>query len=107
MVGTRKFSKKPRTFELGYLGSRYKKFAALQCYSLVKGSCAVHFTMTSSVGSSRLLVVCRCVLITSVYCVGYVRLELELRAYKERLEALEQREKELAATPVPSVPTNG
>ena len=65
--------------------------------------------MTSSAGSSRLLVVCCCVLITSVflYCVGYVRLELELRAYKERLEALEQREKELAATRVPSIPTNG
>ncbi|XP_078370260.1 uncharacterized protein LOC144654011 [Oculina patagonica] len=62
--------------------------------------------MTSAGGSSRLLVVCCCVLITSVflYCVGYVRLELELRAYKERLEALEQREKELATTHIPPVP---
>ncbi|KAL9972078.1 hypothetical protein ACROYT_G018318 [Oculina patagonica] len=66
--------------------------------------------MTSAGGSSRLLVVCCCVLITSVflYCVGYVRLELELRAYKERLEALEKREKELATTRIPPVPaTNG
>ncbi|KAL9972066.1 hypothetical protein ACROYT_G018305 [Oculina patagonica] len=61
--------------------------------------------MTSAGGSPRLLMVCCCVLITSVflYCVGYVRLELELRAYKERLEALEQREKELATTRVPPV----
>ncbi|KAL9972086.1 hypothetical protein ACROYT_G018327 [Oculina patagonica] len=61
--------------------------------------------MTSAGGTSRLLVVCCCVLITSVflYCVGYVRLELELRAYKERLEALEQREEELVTTRVPPV----
>ena len=64
--------------------------------------------MTSSGGSSRLLVFCCCVSIASVllYCVGYVRLELELRAYKERLETLEQREKELATTQVPPIPTN-
>ncbi|XP_078370262.1 uncharacterized protein LOC144654014 [Oculina patagonica] len=65
--------------------------------------------MTSAGGSSRLLVVCCCVLITSVflYCVGYVRLELELRAYKERLEALEQREKELPTARISPIPTNG
>ena len=64
--------------------------------------------MTSAGGSSRLLVFCCCVSITSVllYCVGYVRLDLELRAYKERLNALEQREKELATTRDPSIPTN-
>ena len=64
--------------------------------------------MTSSGGSSRLLVFCCFVSIASVllYCVGYVRLELELRAYKERLETLEQREKELATTQVPPIPTN-
>ena len=68
-----------------------------------------HFTMTSASGSSRLLVFCCCVSIASVllYCVGYVRLELELRAYKERLETLEQREKELATTRIPKIPTNG
>ena len=41
-----------------------------------------------------------------LYCIGYVRLELEIRAYKERLKALEQREKQLVATPVPSIPTS-
>ena len=70
---------------------------------------AVQFTMTSAGGSSRLLVVCCCVSFVSVflYCIGYVRLELEIRAYKERLEGLEQREKQLVVTPAPSVPTNG
>ena len=65
--------------------------------------------MTSAGGSSRLLVVCCCVSFVSVflYCIGYVRLELEIRAYKERLETLEQREKQLVTTPVPSSPTNG
>ncbi len=65
--------------------------------------------MTSAGGSSRLLVVCCCVSIASVliYCVGYVRLELELRAYKERLEILEQREKDLATTHVPPILTYG
>ncbi|KAL9972069.1 hypothetical protein ACROYT_G018308 [Oculina patagonica] len=65
--------------------------------------------MMSAGGSSRLLMVCCCVLITSVflYCVGYVRLELELRSYKERLEALEQREKQLPTTRVSPIPTNG
>ena len=60
-------------------------------------------------GSSRLLVVCCCVSFVSVflYCVGYVRLELEIRDYKERLEALERGEKQLEATPVPSSPTKG
>ena len=53
--------------------------------------------MTSAGGSSRLLVVCCCVSFVSVflYCIGYVRLELEIRAYKERLEALERGEKQL------------
>ena len=70
---------------------------------------AIQFTMTSAGGSSRLIVVCCCVSFVSVflYCIGYVRLELEIRAYKERLETLEQREKQLVATPVPSIPTNG
>ena len=70
---------------------------------------AVQFTMTSAGGSSRLLVACCCVSFVSVflYCIGYVRLEFEIRAYKERLEALEQREKQLVTTPVPSIPTNG
>ena len=64
--------------------------------------------MTSAGGSSRLLVFCCCLSIASVlfYCAGYVRLELELRAYKERLKTLEQREKELATTQVPPIPTN-
>ena len=77
--------------------------------SFVKDFVAVQFTMTSAGGSSRLLVVCCCVSFVSVflYCIGYVRLELEIRAYKERLEALEQGEKQLVATPVPSSPTNG
>ena len=96
-------------FEIMIWAQGTNNFPAAKCHSFVKGSCPAYFTMTSSAGSSRLLVVCCCVLITSVflYCVGYVRLELELRAYKERLEALEQREKELAATPVPTVPANG
>ena len=65
--------------------------------------------MTSAGGSSRLLVICCCVSLTSffLYCVGFVRLELELRAYKERLVTLEQRENELATVRVPSIPTNG
>ena len=60
-------------------------------------------------GSSRLLVVCCFVSFVRVflYCIGYVRLELEIRAYKERLEALERGEKQLAQTPVPSIPTKG
>ena len=76
----------------------------------MKDLVAIHSTMTSAGGSSRLLVVCCCVSFVSVflYCIGYVRLELEIRAYKERLEALEQKEKQLVATPgVPSIPTNG
>ena len=36
-----------------------------------------------------------------------VSLELEIRAYKERLEALERGEKQLVATPLPAIPTNG
>ena len=65
--------------------------------------------MTSAGGSSRLLAVCCCVSFVSVflYCIGYVRLEMEIRAYKERLEALERGEKQLVATLVPSMPTNG
>ena len=76
--------------------------------SFVKGV-VVYFTMSSAGGSSRLLVVCCCLSLASVfvYCVGYVRLEMELRAYKERLETLEQREEQLVATPIPSIPTNG
>ena len=75
----------------------------------MKDFVAVQFRMTSTGGSSRLLVVCCCVSFVSVflYCIGYVRLELEIRAYKERLEALEQQEKQLVVTPVPSIPTNG
>ena len=78
-------------------------------YSVVQDSLAIQFTMTIAGGYSRLLVVCCCVSFVSVflYCIGYVRLELEIRAYKERLEALEGREKHLGATPVPSIPTNG
>jgi len=77
--------------------------------SFVKDFVALQFTMTSAGGSSRLLVVCCCVSFVSVFlfCIGYVRLELEIRAYEERLEALEHREKQLVATPVPSIPTNG
>ena len=65
--------------------------------------------MTNAGASSRLLVVCCCVSFVSVflYCIGYVRLELEIRAYKERLEALERGEKQFVATPVPSIPTKG
>ncbi|KAJ7388491.1 hypothetical protein OS493_037303 [Desmophyllum pertusum] len=65
--------------------------------------------MTSTGGSSRLLVICCCVSLTGffLYCVGFVRLELELRSYKERLVTLEQRENELATVRVPSIPTNG
>lgn len=74
-----------------------------------KGFVALQFIMTSSSGSSRLLVVCCCVSFASVflYCIGYVRLELELRAYKERLETIEQNKKQLVATPIPSIPTSG
>ena len=77
--------------------------------SFAKGFVALQFIMTSSSGSSRLLVVCCCVSFASVflYCIGYVRLELELRAYKERLETIEQSEKQLVATPVPSIATSG
>ena len=75
----------------------------------MKDLVAIQFTMTSAGGSSRLHVVCCCVSFVSVflYCIGYVRLELEIRAYRERLEALERGEKQLVATPVPSIPTNG
>ena len=43
-------------------------------------------------GSSRLLVGCCCVTFMSVllFSVGFVRLELELRAHKERIVTLEQ-----------------
>ena len=75
----------------------------------MKDSVAIQFTMTSAGGSSRLLVVCCCVSFVSVflYCIGYVRLELEIRAYKERLEVLERGEKQLVETPVTSIPANG
>ena len=48
--------------------------------SFVKDFVAVQFTMTTAGGSSCLLVVCCCVSFVSVflYCIGYVRLELEI-----------------------------
>ncbi|CAH3045941.1 unnamed protein product [Pocillopora meandrina] len=51
--------------------------------------------MSSVGGSSRLLVVCCCVSFISVllYCVGFVILELQLEAYRERLETFEIKEK--------------
>ena len=55
------------------------------------------FTMTSaSSGSSRFLAVCCCVTFVSVfiYTVGFIRLELELRAHRERIAALEQTDRE-------------
>ena len=47
---------------------------------------------SSASASSRLLVGCCCVTFISVllFSVGFVRLELELRAHKERIVALEQ-----------------
>ena len=88
----------------------YKYCSPQSVQLFVEDLLAIQFTMTSTGGSSRLLNVCCCVSFVSVflYCIGYVRLELEMRAYKERLEALEQREKKLVATPSgPSIPTNG
>lgn len=51
--------------------------------------------MSSANGSSRLLVCCCCVTFISVlfFCVGFVRLELELRSHTERIVALEQEQK--------------
>ena len=48
--------------------------------------------MSSPNVPSRLLVCCCCVTFISVlfFCVGFVRLELELRAHTERIVALEQ-----------------
>ena len=65
--------------------------------------------MSSAGGSSRLLVVCCCVSFISVflYCVGFVRLELELQAYRERLVTLEQKEKGLERTHIQYNATNG
>ncbi|XP_022787963.1 collagen alpha-1(XXVI) chain-like [Stylophora pistillata] len=53
--------------------------------------------MSSVGGSSRLLVVCCFVSFISalLYCVGFVRLELQLEAYSERLETLELKGKYL------------
>ena len=55
----------------------------------------VHTIMSSANGSSRLLVGCCCVTFISVlfFCVGFVRLELELRSHRERILALEQEQK--------------
>ena len=91
-------------------GFKVYKYCIPQSAQLfVKDLVATQFTMTSAGGSSRLVVVCCCVSFVSVflYCIGYVRLELEIRAYKERLEALERGEKQFVATPVPSIPTKG
>ena len=65
--------------------------------------------MSSAGGSSRLLVVCCCVSFISVflYCVGFVRLELELQAYRERLVTLEQKEKGLERTHIQYNAKNG
>ena len=65
--------------------------------------------MSSVGGSSRLLVVCCCVSFISVflYCVGFVRLELELQAYRERLVTLEQKETGLERTHTQYNATNG
>lgn len=51
--------------------------------------------MSSANVSSRLLVCCCCVTFISVlfFCVGFVRLELELRSHTERIVALEQGQK--------------
>ena len=51
--------------------------------------------MSSANGSSRLLVGCCCATFISVlfFCVGFVRLELELRSHRERILALEQEQK--------------
>ena len=50
--------------------------------------------MSSANVSSRLLVGCFCVTFISVlfFSAGFVRLELELRAHRERIVALEQEE---------------
>ena len=55
----------------------------------------VHTIMSSANVSSRLLVCCCCVTFISVlfFCVGFVRLELELRSHTERIVALEQGQK--------------
>ena len=55
----------------------------------------VHTIMSSPNVSSRLLVCCCCVTFISVlfFCVGFVRLELELRSHTERIVALEQGQK--------------
>ena len=104
-----KLSKTPDCSRLS--GFKVYKYCILQSVSLfVKDLLAIQFTMTSTGGSSRLLIVCCCVSFVSVflYCIGYMRLELEIRAYKERLEAFERGEKKLVATPSgPSIPTNG
>lgn len=102
-----KLSKHPDCSRLS--GFKVEIMWPIKIISFVKGFVALQFIMTSSGGSSRLLVVCCCVSFASVflYCIGYVRLELELRAYKERLETIEQREKQLMATPIPSFPTSG
>ena len=65
--------------------------------------------MSSAGGSSRILVVCCCVSFISVflYCVGFVRLELELQAYRERLVTLEQKETALERTHIQYNATNG
>ena len=65
--------------------------------------------MSSVGGSSRLLVVCCCVSFISVllYCVGFVILELQLEAYRGRLETFEIKEKNLEETPAQENATKG
>lgn len=65
--------------------------------------------MSSVGGSSRLLVVCCCVSFISVllYCVGFVILELQLEAYRERLETFEIKEKGLEETRAQENATKG
>ena len=64
-------------------------------HQMVGNLFCVHTIMSSANGSSRLLVCCCCVTFISVlfFCVGFVRLELELRSHTERIVALEQQQK--------------
>ena len=64
-------------------------------HQIVGNLFCVHTIMSSANGSSRLLVCCCCVTFISVlfFCVGFVRLELELRSHTERIVALEQEQK--------------
>lgn len=65
--------------------------------------------MSNVGGPPRLLVVCCCVSFISIllYCVGFVILELQLEAYRERLETFEIKEKYLEETRAQENATKG